>query len=53
MIAVRFQNVTKPVNTLCGQNVELLIVKAGGEYTYRWLLKDWKIMILHQELTLK
>jgi hypothetical protein len=30
MIAVYFENHTKPINTLCGQNVELLIVKAGG-----------------------
>jgi hypothetical protein len=36
----------KSINTLCGQNVELLIVKAGGEYSYHWLLKEWKIRFL-------
>jgi hypothetical protein len=30
MITVCFENHTKPMNTLCGQNAELLIVKAGG-----------------------
>jgi hypothetical protein len=24
----------KPINTLCGQNVEILNVKAGGTYSY-------------------
>jgi hypothetical protein len=39
MIAVYSDNHTKAVNTLCGQNVELPIVKAGGTYTYQWALK--------------
>jgi hypothetical protein len=26
-------------NTLCGQNAELLIIKAGGAYSYHWALK--------------
>jgi hypothetical protein len=26
------KNHTKPINTLCGQNAELLIVKVGGTY---------------------
>jgi hypothetical protein len=25
--------------TLCEQNAEFLIVKAGGTYSYRWVLK--------------
>jgi hypothetical protein len=28
------ENHMKPLNTLCGQNVELLIVRAGGTYSY-------------------
>jgi hypothetical protein len=27
-------NNTKPVNTLCGQNAELLVVRKGGAYSY-------------------
>jgi hypothetical protein len=38
IIAVYSENHTKPRNTLCGQNVELLIVKADGEYSYHWAL---------------
>jgi hypothetical protein len=30
----------KPINTLCGQNTELLIVKAGDKYGYHWALED-------------
>jgi hypothetical protein len=26
-------------NTLCGQNTELMIIKAGGTYSYHWALK--------------
>jgi len=29
---------TKHINTLCGQNVELLNVKPGGTYSDRWAL---------------
>jgi hypothetical protein len=29
----------KSINTLLGQNAELLIVKAGGIYGYHWALK--------------
>jgi hypothetical protein len=39
IIAVHTENHTKPINTLCGQNAELLIVKAGGTYSYHWALK--------------
>jgi hypothetical protein len=27
------------LNTLCGQNAELLTVKAGGTYCYHWVIK--------------
>jgi hypothetical protein len=30
IITVCFKNYTNHMNTLCGQNAELLIVKAGG-----------------------
>jgi hypothetical protein len=30
IIAVYYENHMKPINTLCGQNTELLNVKAGG-----------------------
>jgi hypothetical protein len=30
IIAVYCEKRTKPMNTLCGQNAELMIVKAGG-----------------------
>jgi hypothetical protein len=29
----------KQINTLCGQNSELLNVKAWGTYSYHWTLK--------------
>jgi hypothetical protein len=35
-----FEKQTKPTNTFCGQNAELLIIKAGGAYSYHWALKD-------------
>jgi hypothetical protein len=39
MIAVYAKNLLKPTNTLCGQNVELLTVNAGGTtYSYHWAL---------------
>jgi hypothetical protein len=34
MIAVYSDNHMKPTNALCGQDTELLTVKAGGTYTY-------------------
>jgi hypothetical protein len=34
IIAVYSENHVKPINTLCEQNSELLIVKAGGTYNY-------------------
>jgi hypothetical protein len=38
MIVVYSENHTKHINTLCGQNAELLKVKAGGSYNYRCAL---------------
>ena len=37
--AVSSQIHTKHINTLCGQNVELLNVKPRGIYSDRWALK--------------
>jgi hypothetical protein len=34
IIVVCTENHMKPINTLCGQNAELLIVKADGTYSY-------------------
>jgi hypothetical protein len=39
IIAVCSEIHTKYINTLCGQNVDLLNVKAGGIYSDRWDLK--------------
>jgi hypothetical protein len=39
IIPVYSENDIKPINTLCGQNAELLIVEAGGTYSYHWVLK--------------
>ena len=39
IIAVCSQNRTKHINTLCGQNVELLNFKPGGTYSNHWALK--------------
>jgi len=36
IIAVCSQIHTKHINTLCGQNVELLKVKPGGTYSDHW-----------------
>ena len=36
IIAVCSQIHTKHINTLCGQNVELLNVKPGGTYSDHW-----------------
>jgi len=38
-IAVYSQIHTKHINTLCGQNVELLNVKPGGTFSNHWALK--------------
>ena len=39
IIAVCSEMHTKHMNTLCGQNVELLIVKPGGTCSNHWGLK--------------
>jgi hypothetical protein len=39
VIAVYFENRMKPTNTLCGENAELVIVKAGGTYISQQTLK--------------
>ena len=39
IIAVCSQIHTKHINTLCGQNVELLIVKTGGTYSDHYALE--------------
>jgi hypothetical protein len=39
IIAVCSEIHTKQINTLCGQNVELLNVKRGGAYSNHWALK--------------
>jgi hypothetical protein len=39
IIAVYAENYRKPISTVCGKNAELLIVKAGGTYSYHWTLK--------------
>jgi hypothetical protein len=39
IITVYSENHTKPVNTFCRQNAELLIIKAGGTCGYQWGLK--------------
>ena len=41
IIAVCSQIHTKHINTLCGQNVELLIVEPGGTYCNHWDLKNF------------
>jgi hypothetical protein len=38
--SVYFDNHTIPINALCGQNAEFLIVKGGGTYSYHCILKD-------------
>jgi hypothetical protein len=40
-IAVCSQIHTKHINTLCGQNVELLNVKTDGSYSYHWNLEGY------------
>jgi hypothetical protein len=39
IMAVYSENHKKPADTLCGQNAELLSVKAGGTYNYHLVLK--------------
>jgi hypothetical protein len=39
IITVYLENHMKPINTVCGKNALLLIVKAGVTYNYHWVLK--------------
>ena len=39
IMAVCSEIQTKHINTLCGQNVELLNVKRGGTYRNHWAIK--------------
>jgi len=41
IIAVCYQFPKKHINTLCGQNVEFVTVKAGGTYSDHWALEGW------------
>jgi hypothetical protein len=41
IIAVCSEIHTKHINTLCGQNVELLNVKPGGTYSNHWALRGY------------
>ena len=46
IMAVCSQIHTKHINTLCGQNVELLNVKPGGTYSDNWAADCvWNVMI--------
>jgi hypothetical protein len=45
IIAVCTQIHTKHINTLCGQNVELLNVKPSGTYSDHWA---WKGLVFPQ-----
>jgi hypothetical protein len=38
IIAVCSEIHTKHINTLCGQNIDLLNVKPGGTYNNQWIL---------------
>jgi hypothetical protein len=39
MIAVYYENLTKQINTICGSNVDLFIVREGGTYSSHWALR--------------
>jgi hypothetical protein len=41
IIAVYSQNHMKGINTLCGQNAEVLVIKAGDTYSYHCVLKSY------------
>jgi len=41
IIALCSQIHTKHINTLCGQNVELLIFKPCSTYSNHWALEAW------------
>jgi hypothetical protein len=43
VIALHSKNHMKPGNTLCEQNVELMIIKAGGIHSYHRALNGYAI----------
>ena len=45
IVVVGSQIHTKYISTLCGQNVELLNVKAGSSYGYHWDLRIHHAMV--------
>ena len=52
IMAVCSQIHTKHINTLCGQNVELLNVKPDGTYSDHWALKGLISVIKTSQLVL-
>ena len=46
IMAVCSQIHTKHINTLCGQNIELLNVKPGGTYSNHWALMGYALFSL-------
>jgi hypothetical protein len=52
IIAVCSEIHIKHINTVCGQNVELLNVKSGGTYSYHWALKGLISVIQTSQLML-
>jgi hypothetical protein len=51
IIAVCSEIRTKHINTLCGQNVELLNVKPGGTYSNHWALEHQRDAVFQKGLT--
>jgi hypothetical protein len=51
IIAVCSEIHTKHINTLCGQNVELLNVKGGGTYSNHWALNG-SVFIINTQRSL-
>jgi hypothetical protein len=45
IVASYFETQTKPINSLCWQNAELLNHKARGSYIYQWLLKGEHLLM--------
>jgi hypothetical protein len=55
IIIVYSENHTKPMNTLCGQNAELLIIKVGGTLSYHFkglmIISEWNRALLKTVLS--
>ena len=45
IICVCSQIHTKHINTLCGQNMEMLSVKPGGTYSDRWTSEVFLLLV--------